>query len=94
MSRPVVTVSPLPAHFLLRSSIEQAVIVSVAGLFALPGLLLLVAHVWTLGISFGALPGAILALVLGSIGLKLGTGVANVIALLRIRREQKMGGDQ
>jgi hypothetical protein len=88
----VVRVSPIAAHFLLRSRLEQSLILGAAAVFALPwfalgavGLL-----VGGTGGHAGMVLGAMLlpAAVCGWLGLKLGTWAANIVALLRHRRAQ------
>jgi len=84
----VVRVSPIAAHFLLRSRLEQSLIVGAAALFALPwfavGVAVLVASG---GERAGMMIGALLpAALFGWLGGKLGTWAANIVALLRHRR--------
>jgi hypothetical protein len=88
-----VRISPIAAHFLLRSKLEQSLIVGGLLLFAAPWLAVgligfYMSHGDMMGIAM-MLP----AVVFGWLGHKLGTWAANLAALLRERRRRIERGE-
>jgi sugar phosphate permease len=91
-----VRVSPIAAHFLLRSRLEQSLIAGGGLLFASPFLLvglstLFLAHDSASGMMLGV--AAFCALLFGRLGIMLGTWAANFVALLRERRKRIERGE-
>lgn len=87
-----VRISPLPAHFLQRSNVEQAIVAGCALGFA--GVLGLPTYLWSLDPDY---PAGLIWLftlasgALGVLGWKVGTWAANIHYLLRLRRARNEG---
>lgn len=99
MNSQVVSVSPIAAHFLLRSRLEQALMVGGAAVLAGPWVFAMGAFAFV-GISEGDMAhvpevlwiGALVALPFAWLGWKVGTMLANVVAVVRARRAMVAAG--